>query len=117
MILLCDAPDDVVQERRDARGHGHARAVLRDAQSSVARAATRPCRQQAWQREGAARLPSHHQSTRRRGEHAATCATFATKARQQQHGAEPSTAAAGTAAGGAGATPGGMPEGLNPNKS
>ena len=28
MILLCHAPDDVVQERRDARGHGHARAAL-----------------------------------------------------------------------------------------
>ena len=62
------------------------------------------------QRVGEARPPSHHQSTRRRGEHAATFATFATMARQQQHGAEPSTAAAGTA-GGAGATPGGMPEG------
>ena len=35
MILLCHAPDDVVQERRDARGHGHARAVLRDVLAHV----------------------------------------------------------------------------------
>ena len=35
MILLCHAPDDVVQERRDARGHGHARAVLRDVLARV----------------------------------------------------------------------------------
>ena len=35
MILLCHAPDDVVQERRDARGHGHAHAVLRDVLAHV----------------------------------------------------------------------------------
>ena len=35
MILLCHAPDDVVQERRDPRGHGHARAVLRDVLAHV----------------------------------------------------------------------------------
>ena len=35
MILMCHTPDDVVQERRDARGHGHARAVLRDVLAHV----------------------------------------------------------------------------------
>ena len=35
MILLCHALDDVVQERRDARGHGHAHAVLRDVLAHV----------------------------------------------------------------------------------
>ena len=35
MILLCHAPDDVVQERRDARGHGHAHDVLRDVLAHV----------------------------------------------------------------------------------